>query len=408
MKDSKHLKFDEVVALLEKRWELLPETMGHISDCEKCSELIFEVQEMTTLLKSENNIRFMPDRDKIESIASKSFALLHEEIEADEVSETIFDRAASFISSWIKPVAIVGAAAAVAIVLYNSGGSDESKHNKKIAENQNGETEKVEEIRAQDKKLFEAEGIKKAGTEFKSLIARVKTIKPTYFSSISENEILMKKGKAKFDIVPGNDFRINVNDSFIVRVLGTSFTVDFNDQDFSVKVYEGLVEIINKNDNSVISLTKDMEKTYSVSKKEVKTAKIAKLKPVKKLSGSKISITPDASFLIQGREALKAGREGAAIQLFMMELEKGTNREKALFETVRIYEKNRRHSDAVNILTENKNVVMSGKVYKEELLIKGCMAQYKSKSSNLSFCHEYINNFPHGYRKDEIEAIVNE
>lgn len=407
MKNSKHLKFDEVVALIEKRWELLPETMDHISSCDQCSELILEVQEMTTLVKSQNNIRHIPDAQKIESIASKSFALLHEEIETDEVSETFFDRISSFISSWIKPVAIAGAAAAVAIVVYNSNSSNDNSDSK-IADNKPSDKE-VEKVIPQDTKLFKAQGIKEAGTEFKSNIAKIKTIKPTYFSSMSENEILMKKGKARFDIVSGNDFRINVNDSFIVRVLGTSFVVDFNDKDFSVKVFEGLVEIINKKDNSVTSLTKDMEKTYTVNKKkDIKIAAIRKLKPVRRLSKSKMNITPDASFLTQGREALKAGKTGAAIQLFIMELEKGKNKDKALFETVRIYEKSGKHKDMVGILKSNMNIVSSSRVYKEELLIKGCMAQYKNKSSSLSFCKDYLNKFPHGYRKDEIEAIVND
>ena len=402
MKNSKHLKFDEAVALLEKRWELLPETMDHISDCDECSELIFEIQEMTSLIKSSSNISYIPDTRKIESIAAKSFALLHEESDSYN-KESIFSGIISFLNNWMKPIAIAGAAAALAIVIYNSN-STESNNTGKIADGKKADIEKTAKENKSADKLFTEEGIKKAGAIFKSAIAKVRTINPTYFNSVSENEIIMKKGKAKFDIVPGNDFRINVNDSFIVRVLGTSFVVDFNDNDFSVKVYEGLVEVINRSDNSVVSLTRDMEKTYKVKKQEI--AKIKKLKPVK-IKRPKINITPDASFLTQGREALKAGKEGAAIQLFMMELEKGSSKEKALFEAVRIYEKSGKYSDTIGILKSNRSVVNSSKVYREELLIKGCMAQYRNKSS-LSFCRDYLEKFPHGYRKDEIEAIVNE
>jgi len=405
--NSKHLKFDEVVALLEKRWELLPETMDHISSCDQCSELIFEVQGMTSLIKTGSHIKHMPDAQKIESIAASTFAILHEDETELEENPSLLDSITSFISSWIKPIAIVGTAAAVAIVLYNTNKVEDSTSGK-IADNGKINIKKNVKELEPSQKLFKEEGLKKAGLIFKTSIAKVKTIEPTYLHSKSENEIVMKNGKAKFDVVPGNDFRINVNNNFIVRVLGTSFVVNSNDNDFSVKVFEGLVEVINKEDNSTISLTKDMEKTYLVKKQvNKKLAKIKKLKPVKILRRSKMNITPDASFLIQGREALKAGKQGAAIQLFTMELEKGENRDKALFETVKIYERSGRHSDSISILKSYKNVLNSSKVYREELLIKGCMAQYKMKSS-LSFCKDYIVKYPHGYRKKEIEAIVNE
>jgi len=52
----------------------------------------------------------------------------------------------------------------------------------------------------------------------------------------------------------------------------------------------------------------------------------------------KLNITPDQSFLFQGREALDSGNEGAALQLFMMEMENGKEKEKALFEAVRLHE----------------------------------------------------------------------
>ncbi len=407
MKNSKHLKFDEVVALLEKRWELLPETMDHISSCDQCSELIFEVQEMTSLIKAGSNISHIPDAERIENIASRSFALLHENVENAEHEESVLDSVISFVRNWIKPIAIAGAAAAVAVVIYSTNSVDKNTSDK-IADNKKIEKEEQKKVAAPEtEKLFKEKGIKKAGLVFKSAIAKIETIKPTYFDSVSDSEVVMKQGKAKFDVVPGNDFRINVNDSFIVRVLGTSFVVDLNDSDFSVKVYEGLVEVINKSDDSVVSLTKDMEKTYTVKKRsELKIARIKKLGPVKELNRPKMKITPDASFLTQGREALKAGKEGAAIQLFIMELEKGNSKEKALFETVKIYERTGKHSDTVNILKANSDVLNSSKVYREELLIKGCMAQYKSKSSDVSFCKDYVTKFPHGYRKDEIEAIV--
>ena len=404
---NKHLNFDEVVALFEKRFELLPETMEHISSCDECSGLIFEFQEMTSIIKSNSHIKHIPDAQKIEMIALESFALLHKEAETSEKGSILND-IISFLNNWMKPIAIAGATAAVAIVLFNSFDNKNDNTGKIADNNKTNVKENVQETKPAEN-LFSEKGVKKAGLVFKSSIATIKTIEPTYFDTVSENEIVMKNGKAKFDVVPGNDFRINVNNSFIVRVLGTSFVVDYSKDDFSVKVFEGLVEVIDKSDNSTISLTKDMEKTYKIMKSaNSKLARIKKLSPVKKLRTTKMNITPDASFLTQGREALKAGKNGVAVQLFIMELEKGNSKDKALFETVKIYEALGKHSDTVSILKSNRTVIKSSKIYKEELLINGCMAQYKNKSSKLSFCNEYLKNFPHGYRKEEIEAIVNE
>lgn len=404
---NKHLNFDEVVALFEKRFELLPETMDHISNCDECSGLIFEVQEMTSLIKTNSRIKHIPDAQKIEMIALKSFSLLHKEAETPE-KESLLNNILSFMNNWMKPIAIAGTAAAVAIVLYNSFDKKEDNTGKIAETNKVNVKEDVQETKPAEN-LFVEKGVKNAGLVFRSAVATIKTIKPTYFDTISENEIVMKEGKAKFNVVPGNDFRINVNNSFIVRVLGTSFIVDYSEDDFSVKVFEGLVEVIDNSNNSSVSLTKDMEKTYRIMKSaNSELAKIKKRNPLKKLRKPKLNITPDASFLTQGREALKAGKSGAATQLFIMELEKGSSKDKALFETVKIYEASDRHSDTISILESNRPVIRSSKIYKEELLINGCMAQYKNKSSKLSFCTEYLKSFPHGYRKEEIEAIVNE
>jgi hypothetical protein len=220
----------------------------------------------------------------------------------------------------------------------------------------------------------------------------------------------MKKGKAKFDIVNGEDFTVNVNDRLTVRVLGTSFVIESDEKGFSVHVLEGLVEVIDRSDNSVSALSTDMSKIYESTKisPAIKMEKTASVKQTpRQFSDNKLIVTPDASFLTQGREALGAGKKGAALQLFIMELERGNEKDKALFEITRIHSNEGRNNEVANILRSNSSILNSSKLYKEELLIRGCHSQHREGSNDRSFCHQYLKEFPRGYKRNEIQELVN-
>lgn len=344
----------------------------------------------------------LPDPEKINRIAEKSFKILH----SDEIQEkeSLVSKILEFIYSNFKPLALTAAAAALAVVLYNSS-YDPIENNS--ADN-NVSTDNAENIESvQD--TFSFNGVKKSGEKFKNAVATIETVSDTYLESVSESEVKMNSGKAKFEVISGNDFRINVSDKFLVRVLGTVFTLEYNGSDFKVDVSEGLVEIINRFDNSSVALSANMYKVFPVSTVNVeKTIAISKLKNRKNISMPKLAITPDASFLTQGREALKSGNTGAAVQLFILEMEKGKEKDKALFEAVRIHEGKGSLQDVINLISSKQDILKTSKVYKEELLIKGCLSQYKIKTDNLSFCKEYIESFPSGYRRTEVLEIINE
>jgi hypothetical protein len=403
MEKNLHINIDEVIALFDKNLELLPETVEHIEKCSVCSGLIEKYSVTNAVLQSGRHVTSFPDMEKINEIAERSFFILHEATHTEkEISRTWQD----LFRSFFKPLVFTAAAASLLIAVYI--GLDKPYQNGTMtAETHENESEN---------KLIPAEktyenGLRETGEKITLAVAKIETLSPTQFNSVSENEISMGKGKAKFDVVSGNDFRVTVNDRFMVRVLGTSFIIDNNAGTFSVNVLEGLVEIVDRSDDSVFQLSANMEKVFALEKAVIKKLDITmvdKARIPKTINLPKLNITPDKSFLFQGREALNSGNEGAALQLFMMEMENGKEKDKALFEAVRLHESKKQYNDIVSMISNNKEIMNSSRVYREELMIKGCKAQKKISGSDLSLCRKYLEVFPEGYRKNEIRELVNE
>jgi len=68
----------------------------------------------------------------------------------------------------------------------------------------------------------------------------------------------------------------------------------------------------------------------------------------------------------------------------------------------------KQYNEMVSMIDNNKKILDSSRVYREELLIKGCTAQKKISGSDLSLCRKYLEVFPEGYRKNEIRELINE
>jgi hypothetical protein len=62
----------------------------------------------------------------------------------------------------------------------------------------------------------------------------------------------------------------------------------------------------------------------------------------------------------------------------------------------------------VSMISGSEKIMDSSRVYREELMIKGCKAQKKIAGSDLSLCRKYLEIFPEGYRKNEIRELINE
>ncbi len=412
---KEHIKIEELIALFDGNYELLPETIDHIKECEKCSGEMKKYESMIGFVKSERDISHFPDIEKIELIAEGSFKLLHSENE--ELPDVFAGRKRSIsdiIHSFFKPLAIAGGAVAILAAVFFYASTESGRGADQFAD----VTPEIEESAlamedpAKTDKEMKEPSFMEEGSIIKTGRAEIKVLATTFIGTVSENEVVMKEGKASFNVTRSDgDFKVEVLDRFTVKVLGTSFIIESDKTVFSISVTRGKVEVFDRLENSSAVLTANMDRSYKIARKIETPRKITVKRPeiVKPVirETSKLIVTPDASFLKQGREALDAGRKGAALQLFIMELESGREKDRALFEISRIHSKENRNLEVVELLKKNREVLNSSSLYKEELLIRGCHAQHRSGIDDRSFCKQYLSDFPRGYKRSEIEGIVN-
>ena len=401
-----HITIEEAIALADGRYVLLPETEKHVAGCKECASMIGSCCGAKEIFAGAKEFVPAADEAKIAGIAAKSFAMLPFEEEAEPEKEKGFSFSA-FFASWLKPALALSlaVAAVIAVALFNK-----EKPAENTEESAEVATAGAAETVAETKEDYEP-GEREDGSEIQLAKATISVISKTYLDKISDTDVTMKKGKAKFDVVTGNDFRIDVDGKFLVRVLGTSFTLDYSEGILTAEVFSGLVEIIEKSNGAATQLSKDMNRTfeYTNPRKDrlnaiTTTGKKTKNNPKK----HDFALTPDKSFLFQGREALAAGKTGAAQQLFLMEIEKGREPDKGLFELVSIYESKKDYAEIANLVRKYNNVMRESRVYKEELMIKGCIAQKKSGNSAVPLCHDYLREFPRSFRSREIKGLIDE
>ena len=408
MKPEKHITIEEAIALADGRYVLLPETEKHVAGCKECSSMIDCFCGAKEIFAAEKESVPEIDSAKVAGIAAKSFAVLPFEENAEPEKEKGFSFSA-FFASWFKPVLAFSLAIAVVVAaaLFDKGKQAENTE-KTVEVAETSGVEAVPETVEMSAEDF-VPGVKKSGSKIKLAKAKISVVSDTYFEKIENEDVLMKIGKAKFDVVTGNDFRIDVDGKFLVRVLGTSFTLDYSDGRLSAEVFSGLVEIIEKTSGAVTQLSQNMNKTFET---EIRPKEPDTLLNSKKLHGrlKKLDFIPTSgkSFLFQGREALAAGKPEAAGRLFMMEIEKGKEADKALFELVSIHESKKNYTEVSALIKKYDSVMRGSKVYKEEIMIKGCVSQKKSGSRNLTLCHDYLKEFPRSFRSREIREMIDE
>jgi len=411
-KIKEHLKLEEIIALFDHNLELLPETLRHIENCDECSSRLKKYESMTNIISANRHISHFPDLEKIERISAASFSLLHDIPIKEEIEESKGSLMQNLIS-WLKPLALTAGVALFALMIYTNIEKDQTDTPvASVDDTVDSEVSPATEKDYEKVAVSIEPSLKNEGDVIETERAKVVALAQTFIGFVSENEVTMKKGKAKFDIVRGNDFVVNVSDRFSVRVLGTSFILESNNEKFSIDVISGLVEVTDNSDNSVTALTADMNKAYnivSLAVAKIKTQKPAReiVTNVPKITENRLVVTPEATYLKQGREALNSGRKGSALQLFIMELDKGSEKDKALFELTRIYSNDGNNKEVVNVLIEHGDILNSSRLYKEELLIRGCHAEHSLGESSKSFCSQYLKEFPRGYKRSEIEGLIN-
>ena len=91
-----------------------------------------------------------------------------------------------------------------------------------------------------------------------------------------------------------------------------------------------------------------------------------------------------------------------------MEIEKGKEPDKALFELVSIHESKKDYAEIANLVKKYGSVMRESRIYKEELMIKGCVSQKKSGNKAVPLCHDYLREFPRSFRSREIREMIDE
>ncbi|HOW50839.1 MAG TPA: FecR domain-containing protein [bacterium] len=378
--NEKHLSIAELTALTERGAELTPEMAEHLDRCAECADLLerhLAAEPLLTLAAA--------DDAAIDRIAARSFGYL-----ADE-------KPGFFAALFTLPRIALGAAAALVIVaayfgFATSTTTDESKFV------DNDPAPKTAPALDATPRAF-ADGVAIAHGR------AALTVKGTATLAADGAETLrLAKGTVEVSIEKGNDFIIHTADRYMVRVLGTRFTLDTDGVKLTVTVTEGLVEVIDGRSNDSVALSGGMSRTFADEPKAV-VAIPKEHRAIKATVPEPVAVEP-ASFLKMGRGALKANDATTAMGWFEKELAEGAEKDKALFEIVRLHEKEGRFGDILAVLKAHGEIVDGGSVFREELLIKGCKAEVKQSIGTLPSCRKYLQVFPAGYKKDEIRDLL--
>ena len=104
-----------------------------------------------------------------------------------------------------------------------------------------------------------------AGSDF-----RIKSDGVSELLQVAETHFFLKKGGVSVDVRSGTDFVVEVGDLALVRVLGTSFSLKTDgSKSLFVKVFEGLVEVVNRGDGSVRALERGGELALGAVKPQI-------------------------------------------------------------------------------------------------------------------------------------------
>jgi len=463
-----HLTDQEIIALNDGSFNLLIKTKQHIKTCNFCQKGISIQQNSSNFLSDLCNVTPISlSEKKLTSIADTSFSYINSDIKQKQSPSF------SFFKFSLQGAALLLIVSFSVIML-----SDYFKVKQDIPQVAKVQKQQVP-IKIRNSKSTQVVTVKKLtetlSAQFKSfkkdrLIkierSEIRVVGTSMLKKIDENNIAIKDGKIDVHVKKGSDFIVQVGKYYLVRVLGTKFTIHAEQDDVTVNVTEGLVELIDKRTNASFTLAKDMSKSILAIDKNLKEEtpsshhvklphqgrksknslirsgamkgvkkkllreklkKIVQAVDVKK--EVKLEINNDQyddqevivvenvgdfgmekpvapTELHLGRKALLKNDFKNALAHFRKELKSGSSKDKALFEIIRIMEKKKKFKTVLSKLRENTSIILSKSLYKEEFLIKGCKAEVKLHDSDKIFCNEYIDTFPDGYKNEEIRKVV--
>lgn len=382
--NAKHLSNAELVAICRQEVELTPETLEHLAVCDECAARL-EAQ-----LRNEPMLPASHDHDAA----------------IDRIARVSFDHLAGpkpglFAALFTFPRIALGGAAALLVVIaaYFGMGAPANDEGTKFAGNDPA-PKTAPALDATLRAFADGAAISHGRAAL--------TVKGNATLAADGAETLrLAKGTVEISVAKGNDFIIHTADRYLVRVLGTRFTLDTDGVKLTVTVTEGLVEVIDGRTNDSVALSGGMAHTFTGEVKEVATVTAKQPRVAKAATeAAPAAEEPPASFLKLGREAIKNGADRDAMTWFEKELTEGSEKDKALFEIVRLHEKEGRFGDILGAIKAHGDIVDGDSVFREELLIKACKAEVKVGAGTLPSCRKYLRAFPEGYKNGEIRQLL--
>ncbi|HSA34013.1 MAG TPA: FecR family protein [bacterium] len=384
--NTKHLSNAELIAICRQEGEPSPETVEHLAACDECAARL-EAQ-----LRNEPMLPASSDHDAaIDRIARISF---------DHLDAA---RPGLFATLFTLPRLAFGAAAALILIAAYVGLGTPATGEEDTMADADAPAPRIAPALNATPRLFPV------GTTIAHGRATLLVKGPASIAADGAEDLRLAKGTVEVSIEKGNDFRIHTADRYLVRVLGTRFTLDTDGTKLAVTVAEGLVEVIDGRTSGSIALSGGMAHTFTGETKE--TAMVAAKQPRAVRPAPGIDTAADdqpaaASFLRNGRDALKTQDATAAMDWFEKELASGPEKDKALFEIVRLHEREGRFDDILTVLNAHNDIVDGDTVFREELLIKACKAEVKTGETAFTSCRKYLRVFPEGYKNGEIRELL--
>lgn len=391
-----HLTDEETLALAAFRYELLSDTLQEVEQCEACMHAISNVHMLNVQLRDiSSKSHAVPTSDRLAAMTAVAFdAIEAEQSETEEVTH----KSSSFIP-WLTAVA--------ATVLFVVGVYHYSTPTSTVKQSRIAQLGTDILTLTKDAHLFAQDCIINDG------VTTLTVLKNATLHKKGEQKYAMSDGKVHVKVTKGNNTLIHINDEFLVRVLGTEFTIEAYNHALDVTVTEGMVEVVHLGTGEVRTLTKDQNCHYDF--KQIKKLLLIKqpplIKQIPRRNHKLIAPRLDkklstGTYLEQGRMALEKGDSKKALTLFTSALHQKGSADKALFEIIRIYEGKKDYKAVLRYLTKYRAILKQYKTYREEFFVKGCNAQVGMKSGNLSFCNQYLQLFPEGYKCKEIKILL--
>ncbi|MFO7734736.1 MAG: FecR domain-containing protein [bacterium] len=407
---NRHLDKNEIVAMVSKEFDPLPETVEHLRECEECLEKLKRFRRFYDAVSMERVSEAHIPEDRLEDVAARSFSEIP--VKDTHSSKSLTDRIKEFFSSPIPALTLGAAAVAIFISVFAftfmSNESEVEGTEKRVADRPLPEPSS--KGTAPLINISETPAVAAKGERFESEEVSLSFIKDTKIMKKSERSFAVESGTVKVNVRKKGDFSIEIRNLFSVRVLGTIFTVDINsDKDFSVSVKEGRVEVVDLKRNSSHVLSANRHETFKFKPEKAFVENNRKVvagrgKQIKKLNED----SAPKDFLAAGRDAVSQGNLGKALDLFNREISVGQQKDKALFEKIRVLEKQKKTGPALESLIKHSNIVNRNSVYYEEFLFKGCKFESTVKGHGGRYCAEYVREFPDGYKIEQIKRITDE